>query len=172
MFEDAIGPLGVEPPAVFSQRFLVGDVDVEDGGAFEHLLRQMLKGGAVAAMLAAAGKFDQGRVFGVVVFEAALMFVIFHADAFDQQVPLVPMKKVALCIGMHPRLAHDLFEDRVLLEPDPQHGKVVEHIDLADVKALAPFDGARLVEEIHDFGFARRRPAQEDENVKVIFRHV
>ena len=161
------GRFGIEAAAVLAQGFLVGDVDIEDAGLVEDGGGEVAEGRGVAAVFGPPAELDDGRHILGVAFVPEL-FVVFEGDALDQEVPLVLMEKVAVGVRMDPRLVHDLLQDGVLLEPGPEHRKIVDLLEGADVEMAQTFRDRGFLQIIDDFRFARGGAADEDDDLEAV----
>ena len=97
----------------------------------------MLESLSVSAMLAAAGEFDQGGVFYVIIPIVAGFFTVLQAQAFDQQLPEFPVFEIAIPIRVQARHFEFFAQQVIFFEPGPQHGKVVQDIQPGQMIALA-----------------------------------
>ena len=170
VLQDTIRAVGIEAAAVFSQRFLPGDVDVEYGAVGKHVRGDMLKSGGESAMLAAAGEFDDGGVPGVIFRIVAQAFLVLQPYAFDQEMPEPGPFEVAICVSVQTGLAH-AFEDGVFFEPGPEHGEIVDFVESADVEASTAVGFMHLLEIIDDLAFAGGGASDQEKDVEGVLGH-
>ena len=130
----------------------------------EHL-GEVWVGCLIAAMLGTPCKFDHGGVLLVVIGDIPQPPGVFQAESLDQQLPEVRPLEIVARVGVQPGMSHPA-KDGVLLEPDPQHGKVVEDVKLANVETLPAFDQRRVLQVVNDLALARCGTGVQDENRK------
>jgi hypothetical protein len=93
---------------------------------------------SVTSVLAAPSEFDECRGVVVIPRIVAQPFVILQTNPLDQQVPEIGILEVALSIGVQSRLTQLFAQDMVLLEPSPEHGEIIEDIQVGDVEPVSP----------------------------------
>ena len=97
----------------------------------------MLERLAKAAMFLAAREFDDDRaVLLVIAGPVTQELGVIQAQPLDEQIPKVAMGEILVRVGVQAGMPH-ARQKAIFLEPGPQHRKVIQLDERADVKANA-----------------------------------
>lgn len=123
----------------------------------------MRKGGCISPVLVATRKLHQRGIVTVIPRLITSPLVIVQFEALDQQVPEICMDKIAFFVRMQAWSIETLGEQGIFFEPSPQHGKIVQDIQLRQVKTLPAGFGWQVLNKIDDLTFPGGWSAYQDE---------
>jgi hypothetical protein len=119
----------------------------------------MLESLGITTMLTPPREFDQSS--GVVVIRGIIadLFGIFEIQPLDEHMPELLKSEVILFVAMQARQTKLLAQDVIFLKPTPQDRKIIENMQLSNMKTLAARVIRKLSEKMNDFALPRSRAA-------------
>ncbi|HCM96883.1 MAG TPA: hypothetical protein DIS70_03950 [Anaerolineae bacterium] len=89
--------------------------------------------------------------------------LVIQVEAFDQHMPEIRVDEIAILIGVQARTVETPGEQGIFFEPGPQHGEIIQDVQLHQVITLPAGFGRQVFEKIDDLTLPGCRSADQDE---------